>query len=506
MTNEYVLELEHLRKEYPNSVVLKDFSIQLKKGEILGLVGENGAGKSTLVKCCSGAISATSGIIRINGKTCPNLTPKKASALGVSVIYQEFTNIQELSVAENVFLGHPIKKGILIDKKAMVEEVLKIFEWLQVDINPHELVKNLSVGYQQMVEIAKAIRQDARILFMDEPSAPLTNNEVENLFRVVRLLREKGVTIIYISHRLNEIMELTDCVTILRDGNQIDTLKTSETSVEKLISLMVGREMKQTFPQREKCVKTDCPVLELNHLSGNGDHDISLTLHGGEVLGIGGLVGSGRTELAQMIFGVKPKESGNIFLNGKEINPKSPKEAIRLGIAFVPEDRKKYGALMHRPIRDNINMAVYRRISKAGVIQEYKERENAEKYREELKIRCRSTLREVKTMSGGNQQKVILGKWLAADSQIFIMDEPTRGIDVGAKYEIYKLINFLVEQGKSVLMISSEMEELMGMSDRIIILSEHKIAGTLEHDQFDADRIMAYASGISVCKEENNEY
>ena len=496
MSNDYVLELEHLRKEYPGSVVLKDFSVQLKKGEILGLIGENGAGKSTLVKCCSGAIEPTSGVIRINGTGYSKLTPKKASELGISVIYQEFTNVPEMSVVENIFLGHPIRKGIMLDKKAMLDEAHRIFDLLQVNIDPQEKVKNLSVGYQQMVEIAKAIRQNAKVLFMDEPSAPLTNNEVDNLFRIVRLLQEKGVTIIYISHRLNEIIQLTDRIAVLRDGEHIDTLNTADTNVDQLIHMLVGREMSQKFPPRGNCIDKDRTVLELEHLTGNGDKDISLKLHAGEVLGIGGLVGSGRTELAQMVFGVRPKESGRIVLNGAEISPRSPKEAISLGLAFLTEDRKLYGALMHRSIRDNINMAVYPRISTAGVIHSVSEKGNAEKYVEKMNIRCQSVLRNVQSMSGGNQQKVILGKWLAADSEVFILDEPTRGIDIGAKYEIYKLINELAEQGKSILLISSEMEELIGMSDRIIVMSERHISGILEHDEFDSDLIMSYASGI----------
>lgn len=495
MDTEYVLELEHLRKEYTGSVALKDFSIRLKKGEILGLVGENGAGKSTLVKCCSGAISTTSGIIRIGGKTCTALTPKKAAELGISVIYQEFTNIPELSVAENVFLGHPIKKGVFLDQKSMAEQTRKIFNLLEIDIDPTAPVKNLSIGYQQIVEIAKAIRQNTKILFMDEPSAPLSGNEVSNLFRIVRLLQNKGVTIVYISHRLNEIIELTNRVAVLRDGYHIDTLSTSQTDTEQLIHLMVGREMSQTYPARENCVDWNSPVLKLENVSGNGNKEISLQLHAGEVLGIGGLVGSGRTELAQMIFGVKPKDSGRIILNGTEIHPKSPKEAIKLGIAFVPEDRKRFGALMHRSVRDNLNLAVYRNISRFGVIRSVLERNTAKKYQKELQIRCRSVLRQVQSMSGGNQQKVVLGKWLAANSQVFLLDEPTRGIDVGAKYEIYKLINELAAQGKSILLITSEMEELIGMSDRIIVLSEHRISGTLDRDEFHADRIMAYASG-----------
>ena len=501
MSEEYVLELDHIRKEYPGVVALADVTLKLRRGEILGLIGENGAGKSTLIKCCSGAVIPTSGKIRINGKEFDRMTPQLAAENGIAIIYQEFNNVTELSAAENLFLGRPIRKGIVIDRKAMEAEAARAFEQLHININPRELVKNLSVGYQQMIEIAKAIHQNAQVLIMDEPSAPLTNNEVENMFKVVELLKQRGVSIIYISHRLEEIFRLTDRVEVIRDGHYVDTRDTADVDVDQLIRMMVGREMNQKFPPRASCVDESRVVLELKDVCGNKNKNMSLKLHAGEVLGLGGLVGAGRTELAEMIFGAKPKESGQILLNGKEINPKSPREAIDLGIALVPEDRKRHGTLLTNSIKNNINMPIYQRISKASVIHSGKEKKTAEKYREEIQIKCPTINQLVKNLSGGNQQKVILGKWLAADSQLIIFDEPTRGIDVGAKFEIYKLINALVEQGRSVLMISSEMEELMGMSDRIIVLAEHRMTGELTKEQFNADTIMAYASAIADQKE-----
>ena len=501
MSEEYVLELEHIRKEYPGVVALKDVTLQLRKGEVLGLIGENGAGKSTLIKCCSGAVIPTSGKIKVNGKEFDRMTPQLAAENGIAIIYQEFNNVGELSAAENLFLGRPIRNGIMIDRKAMEEEAARAFDQLQIKINPRELVKNLSVGYQQMIEIAKAIQQNAKVLIMDEPSAPLTSNEVENMFKVVELLREQGVSIIYISHRLEEIFRLSDRIEVIRDGEYVTTLITPQATVDELIRLMVGREMTQKYPARKPCIDENRVVLELRNVTGNGDHDISLKLHAGEVLGLGGLVGAGRTELAEVIFGSKPKESGQLLLNGQEINPKAPREAIDLGIALVPEDRKRHGALLTNSIRNNINMPIYERISKASVINSGTERSTAEKYRTEIQIKCPNINQLVKNLSGGNQQKVILGKWLAADSQLIIFDEPTRGIDVGAKYEIYKLINDLVESGRSVLMISSEMEELIGMSDRIIVLAEGQMTGELTKEEFNADTIMAYASAIVDNKE-----
>jgi len=496
MSEEYVLELEHIRKEYPGVVALSDVTLQLRKGEILALIGENGAGKSTLIKCCSGAVIPTSGKIKVNGKEFDRMTPQLAAENGIAIIYQEFNNVGELSAAENLFLGRPIRNGIMIDRKAMEEEAAKAFDQLKIKINPKELMKNLTVGYQQMVEIAKAIQQNAKVLIMDEPSAPLTSNEVENMFKVVELLRSQGVSIIYISHRLEEIFRLSDRIEVIRDGEYVDTLITKESTVDQLISMMVGREMTQQYPPRENTINKDKVILEMKDVCGNGDKNINLKMYSGEVLGLGGLVGAGRTELAELLFGSKRKDSGQIIFNGKEIDPKSPREAINLGIALVPEDRKRHGVLLGTSILHNINMPIYERISKGSVINTKVEKDTAEKYRKEIQIKTPNLNQLAKNLSGGNQQKVVLAKWLAADAELIIFDEPTRGIDVGAKYEIYLLINELVRQGKSVLMISSEMEELMGMSDRIIVLAENEITGELQKEEFNADKIMAYASAI----------
>ena len=499
MSEEYVLELEHIRKEYPGVVALKDVTLQLKKGEILALIGENGAGKSTLIKCCSGAVIPTSGKIKVNGKEFTSMTPQLASENGIAIIYQEFNNVKELSAAENLFLGHPIRKGIIVDKAAMEKEAAKAFERLHIKINPKELMKNLTVGYQQMVEIAKAIQQTAKILIMDEPSAPLTSKEVESMFEVVELLRKQGVSIIYISHRLEEIYRLSDRILVLRDGEYVKTLITKDSHVQELIKLMVGRELTESYPPRGDCIDESKVVLELKNLTGNGDKDISLKVHKGEILGLGGLVGAGRTELAEMIFGAVHKQSGQIIFDGKEIDPRSPREAIDIGIALVPEDRKRHGAMLGISIKDNINMPIYKKNSTLSVINSKIEKETAEKYEKSMAIKTPSLNQLVKNLSGGNQQKVILGRWLAADAELIIVDEPTRGIDVGAKYEIYKLMNDLVEkEGKAIIMISSEMEELMGMSDRIVVLSEGNMTGLLEKNESNQETIMTYASAARV--------
>lgn len=499
MSEEYVLQLQHIRKEYPGVVALKDVTLELKQGEILALIGENGAGKSTLIKCCSGAVIPTSGKIVVNGKEFTSMTPQLAAENGIAIIYQEFNNVKELSAAENLFLGRPIRKGIMIDKAAMEREAAKAFEQLHIKIDPKALMKNLTVGYQQMVEIAKAIQQNAKILIMDEPSAPLTSAEVESMFEVVERLRKEGVSIIYISHRLEEIYRLSDRIVVLRDGEYIKTLITKDSHVQELIKLMVGRELTQSYPPRSDCINKDEVILELKNVTGNGDRDISLKVHKGEILGLGGLVGAGRTELAQMIFGAVRKQSGQMYFKGKEIDPKSPREAIDIGIALVPEDRKRHGALLGVSIKDNINMPIYQRNSTLSVINSKVEKETAEKYEKSMAIKTPSLNQLVKNLSGGNQQKVILGKWLAADAELIIVDEPTRGIDVGAKYEIYKLMNELVEkEGKAIIMISSEMEELMGMSDRIVVLSEGNMTGSLDKGEFSQETIMAYASAARM--------
>jgi ribose transport system ATP-binding protein len=488
-----ILKLMNVSKTYPGVVALHDVSMEVTRGEIHALVGENGAGKSTLVKCCSGAIKPSHGTVVINGEEFQSLTPQLSEKKGLSVIYQEFNLIQELTVAENVFLGRAIRKGIVIDKKAMAEETRRIFSQLHIKINPNQVIKNLTVGYQQMVEIAKALSIDAKILFMDEPTAPLTKTETEDLFRVIRKLKESGVTIIYISHRLEEIFHLCDRVTVMRDGEIIKTLDTDETNKKQLIELMVGRVFKETFPPRASCIEKEV-VLDVKNLSGNGVKDITFQVRRGEILGLGGLIGAGRTELAELLFGVKPIKSGSVFLNNKEIHYKDPENAIKKGIAYVSEDRKQKGALLDVTIRENITIAIQKRISKCFVINRNKETTIAEKYKKQLGIKAPSIYQLVKNLSGGNQQKVVLAKWLASEPELIILDEPTRGIDVGAKYEIYKLINELVMQKKAVIMISSEMEELIGVSDRIIVLSEGLMTGELLKPEFNQERILEFAS------------
>lgn len=489
-----ILELKHITKLYPGVVALNDVSLEVRRGEILALVGENGAGKSTLIKTCSGAITPTQGEIVINGKSFTGMTPQTSEQNGIGVIYQEFNLVGDLSVAENIFLGRAIRKGMVIDLKAMERESKKILDSLNIKINPKTLVKTLSVGYQQMVEIAKAVSQNAKLLIMDEPSAPLTSAEVEAMFAIVDKLKAGGVSIIYISHRLDEIFRLADRITILRDGQYVTTLNTDETNKDELVKYMVGRQLTEVYPKRDEICVKDEVIFEAVNVSGNGDKNISFKIHRGEVLGLGGLVGAGRTEFAELMFGMRPKTAGKFIFKGKEISPKTPKDAIELGIGLVPEDRKKEGALLGMSIRCNINMPIYQRISKGTVINEKKEEEIAQTYRKEISIKTPTLDQLVKNLSGGNQQKVILAKWLAADSELLIFDEPTRGIDVGAKQEIYTLINHLVEQGKTVLMISSEMEKLMGMSDRILILAEGNMTGELNKSEFNQERIMQLAS------------
>ena len=489
-----ILELKHITKLYPGVVALNDVSLEVRRGEILALVGENGAGKSTLIKTCSGAITPTQGEIVINGKSFTGMTPQTSEQNGIGVIYQEFNLVGDLSVAENIFLGRAIRTGMVIDLKAMERESKKILDSLNIKINPKTLVKTLSVGYQQMVEIAKAVSQNAKLLIMDEPSAPLTSAEVEAMFAIVDKLKAGGVSIIYISHRLDEIFRLADRITILRDGQYVTTLNTDETNKDELVKYMVGRQLTEVYPKRDEICVKDEVIFEAVNVSGNGDKNISFKIHRGEVLGLGGLVGAGRTEFAELMFGMRQKTAGKFIFKGKEISPKTPKDAIELGIGLVPEDRKKEGALLGMSIRCNINMPIYQRISKGTVINEKKEEEIAQTYRKEISIKTPTLDQLVKNLSGGNQQKVILAKWLAADSELLIFDEPTRGIDVGAKQEIYTLINHLVEQGKTVLMISSEMEELMGMSDRILILAEGNMTGELNKSEFDQERIMQLAS------------
>ncbi|GHC62741.1 sugar ABC transporter ATP-binding protein [Roseibacillus persicicus] len=487
------LQLKNITKRYPGVVALDDVSLDIIEGEVHALVGENGAGKSTLIKTCTGAISPDEGTIVIQGQEFSALTPKLSESVGVGVIYQEFNLVDELSVAENIFLGRAPRKGLVIDRKKMESEAAKIFQQFDIKIDPAELVGNLTVGYQQLVEIAKAISQKAKMLIMDEPSAPLTQTEAKALHLVVEKLRDSGVTIVYISHRMDEIFKLSDRITVLRDGQKVKTIKTAETNLDELVKLMVGRELKETYPQRNHQV-SDEVLLTVENVSGTIVDDVSLQIKKGEVLGLAGLIGSGRTELAEILFGYKPKTSGRITLEGKEIESKTPKQAIAKGIALVPEDRKKLGALLEFDIKENISVSVLERISKFFTVNRTTEVDIAEGYRKAIRIKAPNLEEKIKNLSGGNQQKVIIAKWLATEPTLVIFDEPTRGIDVGAKSEIYELVNSLVESGKSVLMISSEMEEVMGMSDRIVVLHEGRVTGELARKDFSQEAIMGFAS------------
>ncbi len=489
-----ILQLRNITKTYPGVVALNDVTIDVASNEVHALIGENGAGKSTLIKTCTGAVVPDSGTIVVGGREFGSMTPRRSREHGIAAIYQDFNLVGELSVAENVFLGRAIRKGIVIDRKAMAEAAGALFDRLGIPINPAELVRNLTVAYQQIVEIAKAVSQNARILIMDEPSAPLTSAEVGRLFTLVETLKAAGVTIIYVSHRLDEVLRLSDRVTVIRDGRKIDTLETRATDLNQLVRLMVGRELTETYPART-ATATDEVVLDVRHLHGNGLRDISFQVRRGEIVGLAGLVGAGRTELAELVFGVKPRTAGTITFRGRQIAPRTPRQAIDLGIGLVPEDRKRQGVLLPMSVKSNISMAIVKDISLACVLKQKEEERIAGRFCAELKIRTPSLEQAVTHLSGGNQQKVVLAKWLAAGPDLIILDEPTRGVDVGAKHEIYRLVNSLVANGKAVLMISSEMEELMGMADRIVVLSEGRMMGIVSRADFDQERIMSHASG-----------
>lgn len=491
--SEVILQLKNITKRFPGVVALDHVSFDVRAGEVHALCGENGAGKSTLIKTCTGAVIPDEGEIVIDGQSFKQMTPQLADKYGIAVIYQELNSVGDLSASENVFLGNEIRRGVLVDKKEMARRSAEVFESLNIKINPYELVKNLTVGYRQMIEIAKAVSHNARVLIMDEPSAPLTNNETENMFALVEQLKKKGVAIVYISHRMPEIFRLSDRITVMRDGQYIQTLHTQETSNEELIKLMVGRELSATFPPRKTMVSEEV-LLKAENLTGNGVKNISFELKKGEILGFAGLIGAGRTELAELIFGVKEIESGTLTWKGKEVKFHCPQEAIAAGIVLCPEDRKNQGLCLPMNIRDNISLSSARRLSRFCVLDWKKVDEISNSYKEKLQIKTPGLFQQAKNLSGGNQQKVVLAKGLATSPELVIFDEPTRGIDVGAKYEIYKLLNSLIEEGKTIIMISSEMEELIGMADRIIVLAEGHYGGEIRKEEFSQQLIMEYAS------------
>ncbi|MCP1110355.1 sugar ABC transporter ATP-binding protein [Ohessyouella blattaphilus] len=489
-----VLRLVNVSKTYPGVKALADVSLKIYPGEVHALMGENGAGKSTLIKIISGAIEPDCGEIFFEEVVYSKMNPILSQKLGIGVIYQEFNLVPELSVAENIYLGKKVNKGALLNRNEMVSKAQKIIDEFGIDIDVRRPVKELTIAYQQLVEIAKTLTNDVKVLIMDEPTAPLTNRETEALFRIVARLKEQGIAIIYISHRMEEIFEISQKVSVLRDGKYVDTKKIEQTSREDLISLMVGRTLNEQFPTVEKTVGSEALRVEglcTKELLRN----ISFTLHEGEILGFAGLVGAGRTETVRAIFGADPISAGRIFVDNREVKIDKPKTGIRNGIALIPEDRKHQGALLEMSIKDNISFISVADISRGTIIDRKKDRNLAVKYIDTLKIKTPDINQKVKNLSGGNQQKVVLAKSLASKSNIIIFDEPTRGIDVGAKQEIYALMNELVSQGMAIIMISSEMPELMGMSDRIVVMHEGKITGEVSKEEMSQEYILKLASG-----------
>lgn len=457
-------------------------------------MGENGAGKSTLIKIISGAVKPEEGKIEIGGHAYTSMTPALSKEEGIGVIYQEFNLVPSMSAAENVFLGEHVGGNYMVDFVTMKKEAAGIFRELGVDIDPDCQVGQLSVAKQQIVEIAKAIHKDAKVLIMDEPSAALANTEVDNMLEIVKRLKSRGVTVIYVSHRLDEIFKIADRISILRDGTYISTDEVRDITRKDLITKMVGRELNEEFADRKPV--TGEVILEVKNLTGNGDKDISFELHKGEILGLAGLVGAGRTELAKVLYGEAPMDSGEIILKGKTVKIRSAKQAISYGIGLVPEDRKREGAFLNYPIDWNISIMSVQKLSKFCVMEQTKIEKLSRDFAEKLRIKTPSLQQKVGNLSGGNQQKIVVAKVLAAKTDIIIFDEPTRGIDVGAKQEIYQLMDQLVSEGISIIMISSEMEELIGMSDRIVVLHEGKKTGEIARDEFDQKQILELASGL----------
>lgn len=489
-----ILRLNNLSKEFPGVKALNEVSFSLEEGEVLALLGENGAGKSTLIKCLTGANIPTSGTIELFGKTYSSLPPALSRSLGISAVYQEFNLVPDLPIVENVFMGNNPGNGIIVDYKQMLEKCTDIFSSFGLNINPKADVSTLSPAMMQIVEITKAIMLDCKILILDEPTAPLTLKETEILFRIIKDLKAKGVAIIYISHRLEEVFEICSRAVVLRDGEKVGEMDLSKTSRKELIRIMIGRELTNYYPQR-KCKPSDQIVMNVSGLVGNGNKEVSFEVHKGEILGFAGLVGAGRTELMNVLFCDVPKESGTITVNGKSLDGHSPHNAIAAGISYLPEDRKARGLLLTNSISFNVTLASIRKYSKWGVINNKKEMDAVQKYCNRLDIKTPSLKKEVQYLSGGNQQKVVVSKWLSADGEIIIFDEPTRGIDVGAKHEIYEIMIQLADEGKTILMVSSEFEELIGVADRIIVMSEGEFAGTVEKKDFNKEVMLDMASG-----------
>ena len=473
---------------------LDDVSISFKEGEVHALVGENGAGKSTFIKTIAGAIHPTSGEICIDGKSYPHLEPAQSLDLGIAVVYQEMIQMEAMTVMDNIFMGMHDSKGLFVNDRERAVKTRELLERFRCYVHPKTLIRELSMANRQIIEIAKAVIKNAKVVIMDEPTASITVEEQQRLFEIVKELKAQGVTIIYISHRLEELFEICDRVSVLRDGQYVTTVNIEETNKQHLINLMVGRELSETYPAKPSCGSE--VVLRTENLSGNGVADINIELHKGEILGFGGLVGAGRTELMHLLYGAAKKTGGHIFLGDKEVNFHSPADGLKAGIGLIPEDRKYQGCFLEKPLFWNISISNIDKLSHGTFVDRKAEMAQAEEYKGKMRIKAPTMTQQAQSLSGGNQQKVVIAKAMAALPDILIFDEPTRGIDVGARAEIYQMMIDLTQQGKSILMVSSDMEELLGMSERIVVLYEGRQAGVLNRDEFSQETILTLASGL----------
>ncbi len=490
-----ILVMEDIDKTFPGVHALDHVHFDVKRGEVHALMGENGAGKSTLMKVLTGIYSKDSGTITYEGKEIEFHNTREAQDAGIVIVHQELNMVGDLTVAQNIFIGREFMKGFRIDDKKMIAESKKLFDELKIDIDPKAKMSDLTVGKQQMCEIAKAISHQAKVIIFDEPSAALTEKEIEDLFVIIRDLREKNLGIVYISHRMDEIKVITDRVTVMRDGGYVGTLITKDCTKEDIINMMVGRVIYEE-PKTQSMVPKDAPVvLKVEHLNaGRMVKDVSFELRKGEILGFSGLMGAGRTETARALFGADPKTSGDIYVNGEKVVINSPQDAVKHGIGYLSEDRKRYGIVVQKTITENSTLASMEDYMSGIFINKSKEKKVTEKYIDELKTKTPGPDQLVVNLSGGNQQKVVIAKWLVRDCDILIFDEPTRGIDVGAKNEIYKLMNRLASEGKSIIMISSEMTEILRMSDRIVVMCEGEKTGELDIAEATQELIMDKAT------------
>lgn len=491
--NPVVLQMIDIDKRFQGVHALKNCGLELRRGEIHALVGENGAGKSTLMKVLTGIYAADEGTIVYNGKQIAFKNPKEAQEAGISIVHQELNLMNHLTAAQNIFIGRE-SNSFLLNDAAINEKTQALFDHLKLSFHPTDKVGSLTVGKQQMVEISKAISFDSAVLVLDEPSAALTEAEITELFKTMNDLRDKGVTMVYISHRMDEIMEITDRITVMRDGEYITTLTTKDTNLDEIINAMVGRTIYEE-PKTSSNVPSDAPVvLEVKNLVSKDVKDVSFQLHKGEILGLAGLMGAGRTETARLIFGADPMKSGEVYKNGKLVSIKSPQDAVEAGIGYLSEDRKRFGLAVGLSVADNTVLADLEHFSKGGVVDDQKVRDATEEYIKKINIKTPSISQLIRNLSGGNQQKVIIAKWLVRDCDVLIFDEPTRGIDVGAKSEIYKLMNEFAHEGKSIIMISSELQEVLRMSDRIACMCEGRLTKTLDIQDANQEIIMKYAT------------